>query len=96
MALIMSSVLPLDAKAIPRLGFLVLCLEDELGFGEGNEIEEGDILLVLDNASDVGDDDDEDRGTNVDVKLKVCPQTETKKHESGIQKGVMNDEDRER
>lgn len=78
------------------MGFLVLCLEDELGFGEGNEIEEGDILLVLDNASDVGDDDDEDRGTNVDAKLKVCPQTETKKHESGIQKGVMDDEDRER
>jgi len=84
----MSSVLPLDAKAIPRLGFLVLCLEDELGFGEGEEIEEGDILLVLDDVSDVGDDDD--------VKLKVCPQTETKKHESGIQKGVMDDEHRKK
>lgn len=90
----MSSVLPLDAKAIPRLGFLVLCLEDEFGFGE--EIEGGDTLLVLDDASNVGDDGGEDRGTGVDVKLKVCPQTEIKKHESSIQKGVMDDENRER
>jgi len=96
LAFIMSSVLPLDAKAIPRLGFFVLCLEDELGFGGGEEIEEEDTLLVLDNTSDVGDDEDEDRGTDVDVKLKVCPQTETKKHESCIQKGVMDDEDRGR
>lgn len=89
MALIMSSVLPLDAKAIPRLGFLVPCLEDELGFGEGTE--EGNALRVLDDVGDVVDNDNEDRGTDVDAKSDECPQTETKKHENDIQKVVMDD-----
>jgi hypothetical protein len=50
LALMMSSVLPFDAKAIPRFGFFTTGFEEDeldLGEGEGGVIDV-DVIFVLD------------------------------------------------